>query len=130
MKIKSISYQKTFAIAPFLNEKIGIEIEVSGDPYGTDSEGAIKLAKKTVERWHKEMNPQLFNGQNPLPNGDVPVTQVEKGNPDAKIVADIFACTRLDGPTGLFSYETYVNSQKNKPDLKAAYDLMFKKLSK
>lgn len=128
MKIKSISYLKTFAIAPFLNEKIGIEVELDEDD-AIDKDAAIKGAKETVERWHKELNPQLFNGQNPLPNGDIPVVNVDKVMTiDAKIIADIYACTQLEGATGLKSYETYV---KNKPkDMQMAYDLMFKKLSK
>jgi len=56
MKIKSVNYQKMFPIGPYLNEKIGIEIELDDTE---TAESALDLAKMIAEDWHKENNPQL-----------------------------------------------------------------------
>jgi len=48
MKIVSIHYEKVFPIAPYQNEKIGIEIQVDE---GDDTDEAFKIAKETVEMW-------------------------------------------------------------------------------
>lgn len=123
MKIKTITYQKTFAIAPFLNEKIGIEIEVDDD---ISSDNAMKVAKAKVEIWHREMNPQLFNGSQPLPSGEIPITQVEKNlSPEAKLIADIMTVTDMKV---LESYKLLI--AKKSEALQAAYEIQVKKLSK
>jgi hypothetical protein len=48
MKITSISYKKIFPIAQFVNETIGVEIQVDE---GDDTDEAFKIAKETVEQW-------------------------------------------------------------------------------
>lgn len=124
MKIKTITYQKTFAIAPFLNEKIGVEIEMDDADFDRNDE-AIKRAKDTVERWHKELNPQLFNGNSPLPNAEIPVTQIEKNiSPHAKLIADMMTVTDLK------VLESYKFIVQKSADLRSAYDMMLKKLTK
>lgn len=62
MKVDRISYQKTFPLAPYVNEKIGVEIQLDGD----SPEQALYNAKKIVEEWHKQSNPHLvYNEPDP-----------------------------------------------------------------
>lgn len=56
MQIEKVTYQKAFAIGPFLQEKIGVEIQLDGPE---TPEQALDLAKKIVEDWHRENNPHL-----------------------------------------------------------------------
>lgn len=57
MKIDKISFVKTFATGPYLNDKVGIEISLDE---GDDSGTALDIAKKTVEQWHQSANPHLY----------------------------------------------------------------------
>jgi hypothetical protein len=57
MKIDRITYQKTFAAGPYLNEKIGVEISLDE---GEEKELAFRLAQITVEEFHKQANPHLY----------------------------------------------------------------------
>lgn len=57
MKITKVNYQKSFVIGPYLQERIGFEIEIDGT---TESESAaLTKAKEIAEVWHKANNPQL-----------------------------------------------------------------------
>jgi hypothetical protein len=57
MKFKVISYSKTFPIAQYINEKIGVEIELDD----TDNpEEVFKRAKQTVEIFYRQSNPESF----------------------------------------------------------------------
>ena len=56
MKPKTISYQKVFALAPYINEKIGIEMDLDD----TDSpDAAFEECKRLVEKWGAQEPPQL-----------------------------------------------------------------------
>jgi hypothetical protein len=56
MKITKISYQKAFVVGPYLQEKIGVEIEVEdGDETAAFREAVIK-----VGGWHRDANPHLY----------------------------------------------------------------------
>lgn len=57
MKILTINYQKAFVIGPYLQEKLGIEIELQG----ADPEFAFAEAKRIVEEWHIQQNPHLYD---------------------------------------------------------------------
>jgi hypothetical protein len=61
MKITKISYQKAFVVGPYLQEKIGVEIEVEDG----DEEKAFKVALVTVGTWHRSANPHLYKEGNP-----------------------------------------------------------------
>jgi hypothetical protein len=69
MKIIKALYQKAFVVGPYLQEKIGLEIEIDGTC--ETPELALDQAKKIVEQWHKANNqitPQL-----PGPPTEIPV---------------------------------------------------------
>src|ERR1700743_1051617 len=85
MKIVKVSYNKTFATGPYLNDKVGIEIEL--DEWDSPDD-CLDKAKSTVEQWHKEANPHVYqsisNGPNiqtvPYSPSSIPapIIQVEK----------------------------------------------------
>lgn len=58
MLISKIKYEKTFNIGPYLNKKIGIEIDLIP---GDDINNAYNIAVAQVEEWHRLENPQLFS---------------------------------------------------------------------
>ena len=58
MKITSLSYIHAFSVGNFLNEKIGIEIELTD----TDNEdAAFQLAKSKVHQWASEIQDAVSN---------------------------------------------------------------------
>lgn len=56
MTIKTISYQKAFVIGPYLQERIGVEIELSDTD---DPDKAFQLAQEMTNDFHKKANPHL-----------------------------------------------------------------------
>lgn len=134
MIYEEVTLEKNFQVGDFLFEKAIIKGRL--EPGETIAE-ALTAARKEAVEWFKNNNPQLHhssaiemaghNAVNPL------VLLAEKSIPEeqrvAILLADILACTELPKPKGLLSYENLVKSA-NKPDITAAYNLMFKKLSK
>jgi hypothetical protein len=57
MNIKTVSYTKTFPIAMYCTEKVGVEFELHS---GEDANYALTEAKKLVEEFHRNNNPQLY----------------------------------------------------------------------
>jgi hypothetical protein len=55
MKIDRIIYKKVFPLSPFVNEHIGVEIQVDE---GDDVDAVMKHAKDLVHSWH---NPQMVD---------------------------------------------------------------------
>jgi hypothetical protein len=49
MKVNLITYNKTFNIGPYLNEKVGIECSVDE---GEDPSDVLDKAKEKIESWH------------------------------------------------------------------------------
>lgn len=58
MKITSVNIQRAYVTGPFLQEKLGMEIEIDTG-IGETPEGAYSLAREIMDKWHKENNPQL-----------------------------------------------------------------------
>lgn len=88
MKVVKVIYQKVFPLAQYVNEKIGIEIELDGMD---DENKAFKIAKDTVEKWHKDGNPQLQETQ--PGEAPIPVIQVDKEERVTGIyIEDIMSC--------------------------------------
>lgn len=58
MNITKVTYQKAFVVGPYLQEKIGVEIDIN-EPAGDRVEFALDMAKEIVEKWHKDNNPPL-----------------------------------------------------------------------
>lgn len=60
MKITKVTYQKAFIIGPYLQEKIGVEVEI--EP-GDNEDTVFCITKDQVDRWHKENNPHLYQNK-------------------------------------------------------------------
>jgi hypothetical protein len=129
MKPTIVSYQKTFPLAAYSNEKIGVEISIDD----TDNpEIALAEAKRIVEKFHKDNNLGLyietdlsfFGIEQPKYNhmgSDKVITSEEK-----KIGVkeeDILSCTELK------TLESYKLIVKKDPKLQAAYNLKHTELS-
>lgn len=57
MKIKTINYSKIFATSSYLNERIGVEVELND---GEDAKQALQAAKELATEFHRESNPDLY----------------------------------------------------------------------
>lgn len=57
MKVKTISYQKTFNLGNYCSERIGLDLELEE---GKTIEQTLDEAKKTATDWHIANNPQLY----------------------------------------------------------------------
>lgn len=57
MRIDRISFSKTFPTGPYMNEKIGVEIQVEE---GDDIHQVMYCARLNVDEWFKKYNPHLF----------------------------------------------------------------------
>ena len=57
MKIKSIQFSKLLPTSSFLNERIGIEIELEGND---SPENALQLARDFIKESHKKEYPELY----------------------------------------------------------------------
>lgn len=72
MKITKVNYTKAFVIGAFLQEKIGVEIEIDDTE---TPEKALSEAKRIAETWHIANNPQVHSMPPPAPyvSSELPV---------------------------------------------------------
>jgi hypothetical protein len=57
MKIERINYQKVFPLGQYINEKLGVEIQLDE---GDDFDEVMLKAKDMIEKFHIQSNPQLY----------------------------------------------------------------------
>lgn len=135
MKVKTINYQKVFPLAQYVNERIGVEIELS--VYDNEDEAFAK-AKELVHSWADEraqihdMTPpewvkdyhpvttKSFNGSSQFANQEPKQEEeTEIGvTPEA-----ILSCKELK------ILQTYRFIKDTKPELKRAYEMKMDELS-
>ncbi len=129
MRAKTISYQKSFVIGPYLQEKIGVEVEISE----TDSPTEVFLNAKTqVEEWHRSTNPGLYMtnaitgevvyGTGAEPRTPAPLINEPRTTVDY-LISDVNSCDSLK------VLETYKFIAKSNPAIQEAYDKKLKELS-
>ncbi len=122
MPITSISYNRTYAIGPFLNEKIGVEISLDENQCPLE---ALAEAKKITDQFHLDANPNMADQNTaPIINEPLPEIQVEK--PIEQILSiedDIRSFTNYD-KLG----KVYGMLAKVQPDIAAVYNEMREKL--
>jgi len=127
MNIISVNYNRTYAIGPFLNEKIGVEATIEE---GDNPIEVLKSLKELADNFNKIANPHLepeeqkfFDavGSKGFLNAVQPIDEREmkigKSMPE-----QIMSC---DSMKVLESYKLLV---KNNDEWKAAYDLRFEQL--
>lgn len=59
MTIKTVTYQKTYSIGPYLTEKIGFEA-TPDEIYGDDPLGMLSMLEERADEWHKKAHPHLY----------------------------------------------------------------------
>lgn len=126
MKIVAVNYQKVFPLGQYINERIGVEIQVDPDESEVD---ALREAKRIVEQFHKDNNPQLYT-ETPIHREKEDLfavaIQSPKNQPHSTIEA-INSCTTLKV---LQEFDLIVqNMSKKYPEIKEAYDNKLKELS-
>ena len=113
MKIERISYQKAFVIGPYLQEKIGLEVQIDE---GEDPAAAFERAKELVARWHVTTNPQPDFSAQGAPPTELPVIDWAAERRISRLIDDMNACRVLT------ELQTYYTLAKANPDLEAAYE--------
>jgi hypothetical protein len=127
MQITSVNYNRTYAIGPFLNEKIGVEATIEE---GDNPIEVLKSLKELADNFNKIANPHLEEpkffdavGSKGFLNAVQPIDEREIEKPIGKSMPEqIMSC---DSMKVLESYKLLV---KNNDEWKAAYDLRFEQI--
>jgi hypothetical protein len=110
MTVDRISYQKVFPLGMYINERIGVEMQLDKED---SPEYALSKAKEMVEGFHKESNPGLIVEIN------LDALQTKKVEPEETriglLIQDIESCKDIK------TLESYKFLVKGKPDFLAAY---------
>lgn len=77
MKVKTINYQKVFPLAQYVNERIGVEIELS---IHDNEDEAFAKAKELVHAWADEKS-QLHDSGEPYPYSGIEMPHTQIQNP-------------------------------------------------
>jgi hypothetical protein len=130
MKKGTVKFSKEFKTIIGTSEWVGIEME-----YDMSTEcprDVLTNAKTIVEQWRKESNSGAnelsLDELNIIPPGPPPVISVERTSEDvriAELIRGMYACTKLDGDDGLFSFYTLASAHV---ETKAVYDVVKNKL--
>ena len=117
MFIQKVSYQKTFPLAAYSNERVGVEIElgVSDSPAA-----ALITAKNFVENFHKENNPPQEEYRGTSITEVVQVDKVEKLTVVESTIREMNNCTSLA------VLKTFEKLASGNQDLNEAYFLKLK----
>jgi hypothetical protein len=134
MTIKTISYAKVFPLAPYCNERIGVEVEINE---GEDPAQAFEEAKAFVESCHtkplvefewaemeKPLTPPYGTGI-PLPNDYTTISEIQVEKPqttEERMIQQIGEITELK------VLESFKLLSDKYPAVKAAYDNKLKQL--
>ena len=122
MKPTMISYQKLFPLGIYINERIGIEMQLDD---GDSPEVALSKAKEIVHKFHKDSNPELVDSQPLIPSPELPITQVKKDSKEEAIqrmINEINACANKK------TLDSYKLIAKTSPELQEAFDNKLKQL--
>lgn len=121
MKYTKVTYQKAFVIGPYLQERVGIEIEIDETEQPQD---ALTEAKRIAETWHIANNPQVHE-LIPGPFDQLPITISYSEDPEIGITPEvIMSCNDL---VTIDSYRLLI---KGKQELENAYTKRREELTK
>lgn len=139
MTIKTISYKKIFPIAQFINETIGIEVQIDE---GDNVETVFQEAKTLVNSWGASMQPEHWNSQQNVQSDNFGQTRVvpkelytykaeEKPTEEQAIDGQIEAINLCRSIKALGYFEKMViNNEAKHPRLREAYDNKYNSLLK
>jgi hypothetical protein len=117
MKIDRVSYQKVYAVAAYVTERIGVEASVDE---GQDPKLILAELKKLCDEVNQANNPHIEQSQPSEPEV-LPVTPVEK-------VIGKSMVDQIMSSGDMKILETYRLLVKNNTEWKAAFDLRFDQL--
>jgi hypothetical protein len=133
-----VFYQRAYPIGPFMQEKIGFEIDTEVDSLQPDGSKvspieAVQILKGLCDAAHKEVNPglEITTDYSTIPGHPMAEEPVDKRI--AAIIEDLNACTEIDATNplgvqiGLISYK---HAAEANPEIKAAFDLKMRQLKK
>ena len=127
MKATKVTYLKTFPLGQFINEKIGIEIELNE---GDDIQSALAFARSECELNHKTNNAHLYKDQETTMEQDPVViwgeplrkTEPQKLSQKELIISEINKC---QSPKQLKEWNLLASKY---PETKELYDIKLKQL--
>jgi hypothetical protein len=124
MKIRTISYQKVFPLASYVNEKIGIEIELDEHD---DWNEAFDDAKELVNNWGTKLEPHIdvvhWDNVNGVPStasnhifNPPPATYIQRENIEIAIdnATTIHQLDLLMGDAAKYGLAKELNEKKRK----------------
>lgn len=125
MIIEKITYAKVFPLGQYINERIGVEIQVEETD---DAKMVLEKAKSMVERWHIDTNPHLYLDH--VPDSFVSVTLPPgQREPDAPPLSQMEIMKKeINSCKELKVLESYRLIVKNNPELQETYNQKLKDL--
>lgn len=89
--------------------------------------------KEITEQWYRKQNPQLqssniqYTPQSSVyPSNVITVERTSEDIRIAELIRDIYACTEIEGPNGLLTYNKLASTCK---EAQQAFDIMYRKLA-
>lgn len=124
MKPTMISYQKLFPLGVYINEGIGIEMQLDD---GDSPEVALAKAKEIVHKFHKDSNPELADCQ-PIPHdAGYKINEEKQPEPDRTQAFIDLINSKYQTKKTLESLKPKVE-QENNPAIQQAFDNKLKQL--
>ena len=120
-KIDKITYAKLFNIGLYMNERIGVEMQLDA---GDDAKEALETARKLVHEYHREANKELYEREESIQEEPTKVLQQETPKEKAKtsMIDGINSCKDIK------VLETYKFLCRSNPEFQKAYDFKLKQL--
>lgn len=118
-----ISYQRSYPIGPFLQERIGFEIEAPDDGEPLTE---IETLKQLCDEAHKKLNPNLTADYSdvaghPQAEQQKPIPEVQTDSKEEQILGFVEAVQLCTSLTALNRFKTRVGELKD-PRLTTAYE--------
>lgn len=125
MKVERTKYTAHYENGIVVAQWISVEMALDAN-LGENVFSVLDRSKEIVEQWYKSNNIPVES--NSMPPGPSPIISVERTSEDIRIadlIRSMYACTRLDGDDGLFSFHTLASTNV---ETKAVYDVVKNKL--
>jgi hypothetical protein len=125
MKVDRTKYTAHYENGIVVAQWISVEMALDG-ANGESPLDALDRSQALVEQWYKSKNLPFEINSLPPP----PIINVERTSEDkriAELIRDIYACTEIEGDSGLLTYNKLASTCK---EAQQAFDIMFRKLSK
>lgn len=122
MKVERTKYTAHYENGIVIAQWVSVEMLLDGE----SPLDALDRSKELVDQWYKSNNIPVES--NSMPPGPSPIISVERTSEDIRIadlIRSMYACTRLDGDDGLFSFHTLASTNV---ETKAVYDVVKNKL--